>query len=185
MLEQVFKQFGEDMEEALSRFREDAASLRTGRPTPALVEDVKVECYGTKMSLKEIAAILVQPPNVLVIQPWDTANLQPIERALQKAEIGASPVIDNQSLRITLPPLTEERRNELVRLLSKKAEEARIAFRRARDEAKKAITELFADKSISEDEKFRSQERLQNVFDEFQNKLEGVVREREKEITSV
>jgi ribosome recycling factor len=173
------------MEKAFSRFREEAASFRTGRPTPALVEDVSVECYGAKMALREIATILVQPPNVLVIQPWDKTNLQPIERALMKAEIGASPAVDGDVVRIALPPLTEERRNELVRLLGKQAEETRIAFRLARDEARKAIMQLAADKKISEDEKFRGMERLQKEFDAFQKKLEDAVKEREKDIMTV
>lgn len=185
MLEQLFKQFAEEMEKAFSRFRNEAASLRTGRPTPALVEDVPVECYGAKMSLKEIATILVQPPNVLVIQPWDKTNLPQIERALQKSEIGVSPVVDGDLVRISLPPLTEERRNELVRLLNKKAEETRIAFRRERDEARKVINQFAAEKKISEDEKFRAQERLQKDFDAFQKKLNDAVEERRKEIMSV
>ncbi len=185
MLEEIFKKFAATLEKILSRFREDINALRTGRPTPALVEDVPVECYGTKMLLKEIASITIQPPNILLIQPWDKANLQAIERAFLKSELGALPTIDGNIIRLVLPPLTEERRKDLVRLLHRMAEEARISFRQSRDEARKEIARLAADKKISEDEKFRAQERIQKEFDIFQEKIQKLVQEREKEIMTI
>lgn len=185
MTEEIFKQFANELEKPLSRFLEEASSLRAGRPTPALVEDVPAECYGSKMSLKEIATILVQLPNTLVIQPWDKANLQAIEKALARADVGAFPVVDGSVVRLTLPSLTQERRNELVKALHKKAEEARIAARILRDDARKSVNALALDKKISEDEKFRANERLQKIFDEFQAKTGDILAEREKTIMAV
>jgi ribosome recycling factor len=185
VLEEEFKTFTAHVERIIRGLKDELASLRTNRPTPALVEDIPVECYGTRMRMKEVAAILVEPPNSLVIQPWDRANLQAIERALATADLGVSPIVDGASIRITLPPLTEERRRELVRILGKKAEEARIAFRLARDEVRKSINRLASQKQISEDEKFRAQERLDKEAEDFGAKIEAIVAEKEKEILRV
>jgi ribosome recycling factor len=185
MVENIFTQFKEALEKAMARFQEYKASIRTSRPTPALIENIPVECYGTRMLLKEIATITVQPPNVLLVQPWDKGNLQAIERALLKSEAGGMVAVDSDLVRFVLPPLTAERRNELVRLLNKKAEETRIAFRLARDEARKAIIQLASDKKISEDEKFRLEKQLQEMFDTLQTKLNNMVAEYEKEIMTV
>lgn len=183
--EDEFKKFAAETEKIFLRLKSEFAALRTNRPTPALVEDISVESYGTKMKIKELAAILVQPPSSLVIQPWDKANLQPIERALSNADIGAAPIAETDGVRISLPPLTEERRKELVKILGKKAEEARIAFRGVRDETRKTVSRLAAEKQISEDEKFRSNERIEKESAAFSAKIEALVAEKTKELITV
>ena len=181
--EDAIRKLKEGLERALERFRQDAAMFRTQRPSPALIENVAVECYGAKMSLKEIATIAAQPPNALMIQPWDKTNLQSIEKAILKTDLGVSPVVDGEIIRINLPPLTAERREGLVKALRKKTEETKIAFRVERDEARKKMTELLTAKQISEDEKFRAHEEIQKVFDDFTARLQEFALGREREIT--
>jgi ribosome recycling factor len=183
--EEVIQSFKIGLEKAMARFKEDASTLRTSRPSPALVENILVECYGTRMFLKEVATISVEPPNSLIIQPWDKANLQPVERALLKSDLGVSVAVDGAIIRLNFPPLSAERREELAKILRKKAEETRIIFRTERDEARKNINEMFMNKTISEDEKFKMQEEIQKIFDDFQTKLQLFLAEREKEIISL
>jgi ribosome recycling factor len=180
--EQIIVKLKNDLEKALVRFQEDSSKLRASRPSPALVENIAVECYGSQMLLKEIASIAVSHPNALIVHPWDKSNLQPIEKAILKSDLGVSPVADGDTVRINLPPLTAERREELARTLRRKAEDAKIAFRVHRDEARKKIASFFSEKEISEDEKFKAQEECQKVFDGYQNLLNNFLESREKEI---
>jgi ribosome recycling factor len=184
-IENIFKELSESAKKIIDKFVEEAAVFRITRPNPALVENIQVECYGTKLSLKEIASISVQLPNSIVIQPWDISNLQAIERAILKSELNLSPVVDKNLLRIELPPVSEERRKELVRLLNKKGEDTRIKLRLLRDEIKKKINQLASSKEISEDEKFKSFEKLQKEIDSFQERLDNIIKEREKEILTI
>lgn len=185
MLEPVFNELKISSEKILAKLKEDIMSLRTGRATPALVENIPVESYGTTLPLKQVAALNVSQPNVIVIQPWDKNMVQPIEQTLRAANIGLSPVVESNIIRLTLPPLTEERRRELLKVLVKKTEEAKINFRLIRDEARRKIQTLFEEKGISEDNKYRANERLQKEVDEFNKILEEVVAKKEKEIMTV
>lgn len=166
----------------LERFMQSVAAFRTSRPSPALIEDVLVEYYGSKLPLKQVAAISVTPPNVLIVQPWDKNAIQPIEKAIAQSNLGTSPAVDGDVVRITLPPLTEERRRNLVKVLSGEAEKTKIAFRVARDEVRKKIQEAFNKKEIGEDQKFKLNELLQKEVDQFNETLEDLVSKKEKEI---
>ncbi|MBI1974743.1 MAG: ribosome recycling factor [Parcubacteria group bacterium] len=161
---------------------QSVAAFRTSRPSPALIEDVLVEYYGSKLPLKQVAAISVTPPNVLIVQPWDKNAIQPIEKAIAQSNLGTSPAVDGDVVRITLPPLTEERRRNLVKVLSGEAEKTKIAFRVARDEVRKKIQEAFNKKEIGEDQKFKLNELLQKEVDQFNETLEDLVSKKEKEI---
>lgn len=172
-------------EHVLEVFAKDITSLRTGRATPALVEDIEVDYYGTKTPLKHMAAIHVTGPAEIQIQPWDKSALKAIEEALQKSKLGINPIVDKDLVRLTLPQLTQERRQQLVKLLKEKAEEARIAIRREREDALRKVQKLFDEKKLREDEKFRAKDDVQKLVDEYNGKIEKTVERKEAEILSV
>jgi len=159
--------------------------LRTGRATPALVENLEIDYYGTKTPLKAIAAISSPDSRSLIIQPWDKSVLPAIERAIETSKLGIKPVSERETIRILLPPLTEERRKELTKLLGKYLEDARIQVRREREEILKEIDRREKAKEISEDEKFRRKNEVQKIVDEANKKIEEIGTAKEKEIMTV
>lgn len=173
------------MEHILARLREEAASLRTGRATSALVEHIEVDYYGVKTPLKALAAIAVPDARQIVIQPWDKNAVQPIERAIQASTLGLAPVTDHDAIRLAIPQLTEERRRDLGKLLGKMTEEARIHVRRERDEALKEIDHKFKAKEMGEDERDRRKKDAQKIIDEANKKIEETAAAKEKEIMMV
>lgn len=182
MLEQIISNAKPKMEKAIERFREEIAKLRTGRANPAMVEDLLVEYYGVKTPLKQMASISVPEPRLIVIQPWDRSSLVYIEKSINEAQLGLNPVNDGQVIRIAIPPLNEERRAELVKTLGKYAEEARVAVRREREEAWDEIQDLVKSAKLSEDDKFRGKDMLQEVVDEYNGEIEEVRDKKEKEM---
>lgn len=185
MVENEVGKLSKTSEEILKHFKNEISGLRAGRPNPSLVENVEVECYGTKMPLGKLAAIDIQLPNVILIQPWDKNAIQSIEKAVLRANLGVSPAVDGNIVRVVLPPITEDRRKDLVKILGKKSEEAKIAFRLARDEVRKTIHQAANDKKISEDDKFRGDALLQKEVAAFNEKIDAIVKDREKEIMTV
>jgi len=173
------------LEKTLEHLKSEVTSLRTGRATPALVEDLEVDYYGAKTPLKAMAAISSPEPKQLVIQPWDKNAVQPIEKAIQSSSLGLNPVTDRDVIRLSIPSLTEERRKELTKLLGKHLEEARIQVRREREDALKEIERREKAKEISEDEKFRQKSEVQKQVDEINKKIEGMGSAKEKEIMTV
>lgn len=174
-----------DLADSVAWFRGEVASLRTGRATPALVEDIEVEHYGTKQLLKHIASISTPDPRTIIIQPWDKTMLEAIGRAIESSSLHVAPVALTDSVRVALPQLTEERRKDLLKLLNTKAEEARVRSRKRRDEAWKDVQQAEKDRAISEDEKFRAKDALQKCMDEFNASLEGARAKKEEEIMAV
>lgn len=174
--------FQQKLNKSIERLRSDIATLRTGRATPALVENLEVDYYGTKTPLKAIAAISAPEPRQLLIQPWDKNAIQSVEKAIENSSLGFNPVTDRDVIRLSVPELTEERRKELIKLLRKHLEEARIRVRRDRDEALKEIDEKERTKEISEDEKFRQKNEAQKIIDEINKKIDVMGATKEKEI---
>lgn len=172
-------------EKIIERFKGTLASLRTGRASPALVEDLLVDYYGTPTPIKTLASISAQGPREIVIQPWDKNAIQPIERAIQASSLGLSPVTDRTVIRIMIPALTEERRREMTKLLGRHLEDARIQVRRVREDAIREIDRKEKAKEISEDQKFRSKNEIQKIVDETNKKIEEIAAAKEKEIMSV
>lgn len=160
----------------------EISSLRVGRATPAIVENVLIDCYGTKTPLKQVASISAPEPRILVIEPWDKSILSPIEKAILSSNLGLNPIVDKNLIRITIPPLTEERRDSLIKILNIKLEEAKIKVRTCRDEAVKEISELFGGKKITEDERFKMREKVQKIVEEINMVLESLTKTKEKEI---
>lgn len=169
----------------LERLRHETSSLRTGRATSALVEQIEVDYYGTKTPLKALAAIAVPDARQIVIQPWDKNAVQPIERAIQNSSLGLAPITDHDAIRLAIPQLTEERRRDLGKLLGKMTEEARIHMRRERDEALKELERDYKAKTMSEDEWTRGKKEIQKIIDDTNKKIEEAAAAKEKEIVTV
>ncbi len=175
----------EALDTSIEGLRREISGLRTGRASVALVENLEVDYYGTPTPLKAIAAISNPAPRELVIQPWDKNATQPIERAVQASSLGLNPVSDREVIRLTVPALTEERRRELTKLLSKHAEEARIRVRRIREEAMQEIERRLKAKEVSEDARFREREEVQEAVDETNRIIGAIAETKEKEIMTV
>jgi ribosome recycling factor len=172
-------------DKAIEHLREEISSLRTGRATPALVEDVMVEAYGTKQALKAVASISVADAKTLVVDPWDKSLTQAVESAIRASDVGISPVNDGKVIRLPLPELTADRRQELVKVLSTKLEQARIAVRKIREDIRSKIDKAEKEKSISEDERFTMQEALEKTVKEYNDQIKVIGEEKEKEVTTV
>ena len=169
----------------IEHLKSEIASLRTGRATPALVEDLEVDYYGSKTPLKALAAISNPEPRTLVIQPWDKGAMQLIEKAIQASPLGINPIADRDVIRLSIPPLTQERRKELVKLLGRYIEDARISVRKEREDALRVIDNQFKAKEISEDARFRQRSEIQKIVDEINKKIEDIATVKEKEIMAV
>lgn len=169
-------------EETKVWFQNEIASLRTGRATPALVENILVDSYGTKTPLKHLASINAEDAKTLRITPWDNGVLKNIETSIVASNLGSQPIADKQSIRLTLPELTEERRKSLIKLVGEKIEEAKVSLRRERDEVWKDIQEKERKGEIPEDDKFRLKDELQKIVDNATEELEMIKKEKEKEI---
>ncbi|QQS21297.1 MAG: ribosome recycling factor [Candidatus Moraniibacteriota bacterium] len=172
-------------EEAIQHFAEEAAKIRTGRATPALVDHILVESYGAKTPLRQMASVSAPEARLVVIQPWDRRELQNIETAIRAADLGLTPTNDGQLIRLTLPPLTEERRRDLVKGLNRLAEESRISIRTLREEAWKEIQELEKSGAMGEDDKFRGRDALQETVESFNERIELLRKKKESEILTL
>lgn len=170
------------MEKSASLLAQELAKLRTGRASPALLDGIKVEYYGSTLPLNQVASISIPEPRLMVIQPWDKNALPEIEKALYKSPIGLTPNNDGSVIRLTIPPLTTERREELVKLAQRLAEDAKVAVRNIRREANSEIKKEEKGKKISEDEAYKSQERIQKITDEYIEKIDDILEKKEKEI---
>ncbi|BCU82075.1 ribosome-recycling factor [Polycladomyces abyssicola] len=185
MLEPVKKQASDKMEKAIQVLKKDLAALRAGRATPALLDKVVVEYYGSEMPVNQLANISTPDPRTLVIQPWDKSALAEIERAIMKSDLGLTPSNDGNVIRINLPALTQERRAELVKVVKKTGEEAKVAIRNIRRDANDEIKKLEKNGDISEDESRRGQDEIQKLTDKFIQEADKVVAAKEKEIMEI
>ena len=177
--------FKPKLDKIIERLKSEVASLRTGRATPALVENLKVDYYGSKTPLKAVASISSSSARELVIQPWDKGVVQAIEKAIQSSSLGLNPVTDRDAIRLSIPPLTEERRKELTKILGRHMEDARIHVRREREETLREVDRKEKAKEISENEKFRQKNEVQKAVDEVNKKIEEIGAVKEKEIMTV
>ncbi len=185
MVEEVFKDVRSRMEKAVEILQEDLKALRTGRASPALLEKIKVEYYGTLLPLNQLASITAPEPRLLVVRPWDPSALPAIEKAILKSDLGLTPMNDGKVIRINIPRLTEERRKELVKVVSKRLEEAKIAVRNCRRDGLEQLKELQDEKLISEDEFFRARDRLDELTEEFVKKIDEIGEAKKKEIMEI
>jgi ribosome recycling factor len=185
MEESILSEADEKMKKAAEVLRRELATIRTGRASPALVESMVVDYYGTPTPLKQMASITVPDAKMLVIQPWDAKSLAAIEKAILKSDLGINPTNDGRLIRLAIPVPTEERRRDLVKMVHKKVEEGRVAVRNCRREAVDTLREFEKSKDISEDDSKRGQERLQKITDYHILEVENVGAEKEKEVMQV
>jgi len=181
----VIKDVEKRMKQAINVAREELSRVRTGRASPALVEDLEIDYYGTIMKLKQIASITTPDARTIIIQPWDKNALSLIEKAIWKSDLGLNPQIEGGVIRIAIPPLTEERRKEIAKIAKKWIEEAKVAIRNLRREANEKIKKMEKRGEISEDESERAQAEVQKLTDEHINDLDGLWEKKEKEIMTI
>lgn len=167
----------------IDQFQEEILSLRSSRPSASQVENIKVECYNSQSPLKHLASISIILPNIILIEPWDATIVSNIVQALNNSPLGVNPVIDGKQIKIILPPLSQERKEMLLKLLNSIKEQYRIRLRKAREEVITKIKESFEDKVISEDEKFRLLEEVQKMVEKINKTLDESAEKKEKEIT--
>ncbi len=182
MIEDIKKSTETKMNKSLSLLAQEFAKLRTGRASPALLEGIKVEYYGSQLPLNQVATISIPEARLIIIQPWDKTALPNIEKAIHKSALGLTPNNDGSVIRLAVPPLTTERREELIKLTLRMAEETKVAIRNIRREANNEIKKLEKEKEISEDASFKAQEDVQHTTDQFIKKVDGVQKDKEKEI---
>lgn len=185
MIDDVLKDAEERMKKAEDALKRELMSIRTGRASPALIDRLNVEYYGTPMPLNQLASISAPEPRLLVVQPWDKGSLSPIEKALQKSEMGFNPSNDGQVIRIPIPQLTEERRREMVKMVKHKVEEARVAMRNVRRDALHDLKELEDEKMISQDDHKRGSEKLDDLVHKYTREAERVGEAKEAEVLEV
>jgi ribosome recycling factor len=184
-LDSVFKQLEERMAKALDSTRNDFASVRTGRASPALLDRIVVESYGTTVPLKQVATISSPDARTLQVTAFDRTTVGSIRKAIEKSDLGITPNIDGSILRLQIPPLTEDRRKDLVKIIKKKAEDGKVALRNLRHKSVDESKALLKDHKITEDENKRAGERIQKTTDKFIKDVDTLVVSKEKEILEV
>lgn len=185
MIQDVEKEAEKKMIGAVEAAQREFATIRTGRANPALLERVTVDYYGTPMPVNQLATISVPEPRLLVISPWDRNALPLIEKAIIKSDLGLTPVSDGHVIRLNIPVLTEERRKEMIKLLHKKAEEARVAVRNVRREANEELKKLEKSGQASEDDVRRAQEHIQKLTDKYIEQIDRITEAKEAELMEV
>ena len=185
MIKEIIKQTEEKMHKAVEVVRLEFVKIRTGKATTALLDGVKVEYYGSQAPLQQVANVSVKDIHTISIQPWDKNMIQPIEKAVIGANLGLSPITDANGIRVPIPPLNEERRKELVKLVKKFAEEGKIAVRNVRRDAIEHLKKSEKLEHFSEDERKRAEQDVQKMTDKFIKDVDGLVELKEKEIMEV
>lgn len=170
------------MKKTVEATQRDFGSVRTGRASAGLLDTLKVECYGTTMPIKQVAAVTTPDARTIMIQPWDKNALADIEKSILKSDLGISPANDGKVIRLAMPPLTQERRAELAKVLKKIAEDGHISIRTGRHHALELVKKLEKDKAITEDDKFKATEDIQKLTDKFIKEIDTILAAKEKEI---
>jgi len=184
-LNEIYKQTQEKMKKAVEAVEHEFGSLRTGRASVALVDNIHVEAYGTSMSLKQVAAISTPDARTILISPFDRNLIGPIEKAILAANIGLTPNNDGKSIRLVIPPLTEERRKELVKVAKKMAEEGRVAVRNIRRHANEEVKKTEKHHEITEDDRQKAIEKIQDLTNKYIEEIDKLLERKEKEIMEV
>jgi ribosome recycling factor len=175
----------ERMKKAVEAIGKELASIRTGKATTSLLDGIRVDYYGTMTPLSQVANISVPDPRLLVIQPWEKKLIPEVVKAIQKSDLGLNPQSDPNVIRLPIPPLTEERRKDLVKLVKKVVEEGKVAIRNIRRDSNDALKNAEKDKAISEDQSRKGQQRVQEITDEHIEKIEEMLKKKEQEIMEI
>ena len=185
MLDDVYNEVDHKMERSLAALRKDLSRIRTGRATLALLEGIDVDYYGTSTPLTQMATVAAPESRLLTIQPWDKSQLGLIEKAIQRSDLGLTPQNDGKIIRLAIPPLTAERRKDLVKKVKKIGEDAKIALRNVRRDGNETLKDLEKSKDISQDDLHRGQEHVQKITDRFISQVDDVLNGKEHEILEV
>ena len=185
MLDDVYHEVDYKMERSLAALRKDLSRIRTGRATLALLEGIDVDYYGTATPLNQMATLAAPESRLLTIQPWDKSQIGLIEKALQRSDLGLTPMNDGKIIRLSIPPLTAERRKDLVKKVKKIGEDAKIALRNVRRDGNETLKDLEKTKDISQDDLRRGQEQVQKITDRFISQVDDVLNAKEHEILEV
>lgn len=185
MIKDIFASHEDRMKKSIEALKREFASLRAGRATPALLDKVMVEYYGTPTPVNQLANISVPEPRMIMIQPWEKTILHDIEKAIMKSDLGLNPNSDGTAIRLTIPQLTQDRRTELVKSVNKKAEETKVAIRNLRRDANEAIKKLEKSKEVTEDEAKKGQNDMQKLVDKYIKAVDAAKAVKEKEIMEV
>jgi ribosome recycling factor len=185
MLNEIKQDAQQRMTKSVDALRHELQRLRTGRASTALVEHLKVSYYGSDVPLSQVANLAVTDARTLTITPWEKNMVQPVEKAIMAANLGFTPNTAGTTIRLNVPPLTEERRKELSKLVSHEGENAKVAVRNVRRDAMHQIKELLKDKKITEDEERRAEEDMQKLTDKFVKDIDGVVKSKEEELMAM
>ena len=184
MYKQLLDNLKPELEKAVGHLKNELMKIKTSRATPAMVEDVEIDCYNQKLPLKQVASISVPQPRIIVIQPWDETILGDIEKSIRNNS-GFSPIVDGKIVRINIPSLNEEQRKEYCKIAADKSEEARISVRLHRESVWKQIQEMEKKGEMREDDKFRAKDDLQKLIDDFNKKIDDLKKSKESEVMTV
>src|SRR5881227_2986060 len=185
MLEDLKKDARERMSKCVQTFQADLKKLRTGRAHPSLVEHLKVDYYGSEVPLQQVASIAVEEGRTLVISPWEKSVVQPIEKAIYKSDLGLTPMTAGTVIRIPMPPLTEERRRDITKILRQDAEGARVAIRNVRRDVMSDVKDMLKEKLVSQDEERKAEGDIQKLTDKHIAEIEQLLTAKEKEVMQV
>ena len=182
MIESIYQETRESMDKSIDSLKNEFKRVRTGRASPSLLDGIRVEYYGTMTPLNQMASLSAPESRLITIQPWDVSVIKDIEKAILKSDLGLTPSNDGKLIRISIPPLTEEGRKQLVKVIYKKSEEHRVAVRNIRRDSNDLLKGLKKDSEISEDDAFRAQDQVQKITDKYIKLIDDVCKEKEKEI---
>lgn len=185
MIESMYQETKESMKKAIDALKNELKKIRTGRASLSILDDIRVDYYGTPTLLNQMASLSTPESRLIVIQPWDASVIKDVEKAILKSDLGLTPSNDGKLIRITIPQLTEERRKQLVKVIYKKGEEHKVSVRNVRRDANDLLKSLKKDGEISEDEAFKAQDQVQKITDEYIKLIDDVCKEKEKEILEI
>lgn len=185
MISDVKTKASNGMAKALEAFKRELGKVRTGRASLSLLDDVKVDYYGTPTPLNQVGSLAVPEPRLITIQPWEKNLIGDIEKAILKADLGLNPSSDGQIIRLVFPPLTEERRKEMVKQVKRMGEDAKVVVRNVRREANDTLKKLEKDKEITEDDLKRGEKEIQEITDDFVSRVDKVLEEKEKDLMEI
>jgi ribosome recycling factor len=185
MIPEVIKVMRTQMEKSIDNFKGELTKIRTGRASTAMLDGIKVDYYGTPTQISQVASVSCPEPKMIVVQPWEVNIIKDIEQAIQKSDIGITPMNDGKVIRLKIPDLTEERRKDMTKIIKRITEECHVAIRMARRDANDKIKGFLKDKKITEDENKKSGEQIQKITDEFNAKADQMGAAKEKDIMTI
>lgn len=182
LMKELLKNIEGEMKKTVEATKREFLEVRSGRANPKLIEGIRVNYYGTPTLIKEIATVSIPEARLLIINPWDPNSIKEIEKAILQSNLGMTPIIDGKIIKLIVPPLSQERREELIKIVKKVGEEGKISVRTVRRNAKEKIRSLEKEKKISEDDRYKMEEELQKLTDKYTKEIEKILEEKEKEL---